>query len=299
MSPKLYSYLKITRLLIIVAGLIIGTDSCAQQLPPGGVTKLSRPEKKNEETITQKTKGDSKLSIITGLGLANYLGDLTEHNRIYSQSGFAFSAGASYAFATKFSAKLNFGIQQVKAADSKNTGAQYKARNLSFKSQVIDMTVALDYDLISIKKHGFSPYVSAGAGVMFFNPTAENASGKQKLRELGTEGQGLAGYPGLYNKATFAIPLGFGVKIAASKKVLLHLDFCYRITGTDYLDDVSTAGYPDKALLDAKNPIIATFTWRGNEVGGETYPNNLKSPRGNPSNKDGYYTTQLKLEFKL
>ncbi|MBK9486232.1 MAG: hypothetical protein IPO01_13830 [Chitinophagaceae bacterium] len=55
-------------------------------------------------------------------------------------------------------------------------------------------------------------------------------------------------------------------------RVTLSLDLNYRITSTDYLDDVSYKGYPNKTLLDVRNPATARFTWRGNEVGGETYP---------------------------
>ncbi len=285
----------IIRLIFVLLGLMIFGESYAQQVLPKGenpIIKKKAPDK--------KPGSSSGLSINAGLGVANYFGDLMQYNRLFSQSGFAFGVGVSYPLSNRFSTRLDIGAQQVKAADSKNKGSQYKARNLSFKSSVYDMSVSLDFNLINIDKHGFSPYVSAGVGAMIFNPTAEDISGnKQKLRELGTEGQGLAGYPGMYKKASFIVPLGLGVKIAAGNNVTLSLDFNYRITGTDYLDDVSTSGYPDKTLLDARNPLTARFTWRGNEVGGEAYPANLSLPRGNPANKDGYYTTRFKVAYSF
>ena len=274
--------------------LMMGLNSFAQQTLPEGQASVSIKKKK-------PVAGDdiySKFSISAGVGIANYFGDLMQYNRYFSQPGFSFSAGASYAFSNKFGARFNAGIQKVKAADSKNNGTQYKERNLSFSSNVFDLSLSLDYFLLNMKKHGFSPYLSAGIGAMFFNPYTKDIAGKkQYLRELGTEGQGLLGYPGMYSKTAVQIPLGFGVKIAAGKNTMLLFDFNYRFTGTDYLDDVSTNGYPPKALLDARNPLTSKFTWRGNEVGGGAYPANLKLPRGNPNNKDGYYTTQFKVAY--
>lgn len=276
--------MKIIKLFIIVSGLMISTNTYAQQTTPVKKDGLS-----------------SRFSISAGAGVANYLGDLIEHTRLYSQSSFAFSAGAAYAFTNHFSARVDIGVQQVKAADSKNTGAQYKARNLSFKSNVFDVSVSAEYNILNMNKtYPFTPYLSAGVGVMFFNPYANDLSGKkQYLRELGTEGQGLAGFPGIYSKTAVIFPIAFGFKYDVSNKLMLQVEFNYRITGTDYLDDVSFNGYPGKALLDARNPTTAMFTWRGNEVGGEPYPTNLKLPRGNPDNKDGYYTTQFKVAYKF
>ena len=285
--------MKVRNLFFVVLGLILTISTNAQQ-----TTLKNKPS----DQAHKKDGRSSKISILAGFGVANYFGDLLQYNRFFSQASYAFSAGASYAFANHFSARINIGIQEVKAADNKNRGTQYKERNLSFKSNVFDVSASAEYNLLNMKNYPFSPYISAGVGVMFFNPYTNDASGKkQYLRELGTEGQGLPAYPNrkIYSKNAVQIPLGFGFKYAAGKKIILQIDFNYRFTGTDYLDDVSINSYPDKALLDARNPATAKFTWRGNEVGGEAYPKNLALPRGNPDDKDGYYTTQLKVAFKL
>jgi outer membrane protein OmpA-like peptidoglycan-associated protein len=144
-------------------------------------------------------------------------------------------------------------------------------------------------------KHKFSPYLFASIGAFNFNPRAYYGSGgTHGLRELGTEGQGLAGYPGMYSTMAVEYPLGFGFKYAINKKIMLQFEFNYRGTGTDYLDDVSTY-YPDKALLDARNSQTSKFTYRGDGP----YPKNATLKRGDAGNKDGYYTTQLKVAYKL
>lgn len=264
--------------------------------------KTSNPRENINNEEPSKNKKRSNVSLLAGAGVANYFGDLVQYNRFFSQAGYAFSAGVSYTFTNHLGAVIEAGMQMVKAADRNNSGIQYKERNLSFKSTVYDLSGMVELSLLNMKKYPFTPYLQAGAGIMFFNPYANDASGKrQYLRELGTEGQGLAAYPSrkIYNKNAVIFPAGFGFKYAAGKKMILQLDFIYKFTRTDYLDDVSLDSYPDKALLDAKNPTTAKFTWRGNEVGGQAYPANLSLPRGNPHNKDGYYSTRFKIAFKL
>ena len=277
--------MKFIKLYLIASGLLLSFNSKAQKSP--------------ENPDAPDTY--SKFSIYAGVGVAAYHGDLMQNDlNMFKQGSYAFSAGASYAFLKKLSARFDIGIQQLKAADSKNSGAQYKARNLSFKSTVFDIALAAEYTILDLDRYKVTPYISAGVGVMFFNPYTNDATGrKQYLRELGTEGQGLAAYPDrkMYKKSAVVFPLGIGAKYPINDKIALKLDFNYRITGTDYLDDVSINSYPDKALLDARNPVTATFTWRGNEVGQGAYPKNLALPRGNPKDKDGFLTIQVKMVY--
>ena len=282
--------MKIIKLYTLIIGLVISFSAIAQNDAAKARAGVRSP---GEE-------GPSKLNVSVGVGTASYLGDLIQGNKLYSQPGFAFSGGISYAITNKLAARFDVGIQKVKAADKKNAGAQYKARNLSFKSTIFDFALSGEYTILDLENFPASPYISAGVGVMAFSPSAEDATGKKTLlRELGTEGQGLAGFPDYYSSAAVIFPLGIGVKYPINENIMLSLDFNYRITRTDYLDDVST-GYPDKALLDARNPVTATFTWRGNEVGAGSYPGkNNTLPRGNPKDNDAYYTTQLKLIFNL
>jgi len=266
---------------LIVLGLLFAFNSNAQNSP-------------------QSLNGaySSKYNVFVGVGTANYYGDLMKKSG-FSQSSYSFSAGMSYSFTSKLAAKLNIGMQKIQGSDSKPGGA-HPDRNLNFKSNVYDFSISGEYTILNLDKFMLSPYVSVGVGVMLFNPYTEDASGKRQfLAQLGTEGQGIAGYPAMYNNAALEFPLGIGVKYPINETLTLALDFNYRITRTDYLDDVSNNRYPDKALLDARNPETAKYTWRGNEVGGPAYPKNLLLPRGNPDDNDSFFTTQLKLIFKL
>jgi opacity protein-like surface antigen len=245
----------------------------------------------------------SKFSVHLGAGTAVYHGDLMESNaNMFNQLSYSFNAGASYAFIKKLRGRFDVGIQQLQAADRKNSGAQYKARNLSFKSTVVDLSISAEYSILDLDRYMVTPYISAGVGMMFFNPYTNDVAGnKQYLRELGTEGQGLAAYPDrkIYKKSAAQFPLGIGARYPISENLSLQFELNYHITTTDYLDDVSLNSYPDKTFLDARNPVTASFTWRGNEVGQGAYPKNLALPRGNPKDKDGYLTMQFKVAYNF
>jgi opacity protein-like surface antigen len=280
--------MKMMKLYFIASGLLIALCTNAQKSP---------------DNPNAASSGVSKWGIHAGIGIAAYHGDLMQSDaNMFKQASYSFSAGASYAFLKKLSGRLDIGIHKVQAADSKNSGEQYKARNLSFKSSIFDVSLSAEYSILDLDHYMVTPYISAGVGMMFFNPYTNDAAGnKQYLRELGTEGQGLAAYPDrkMYKKSTVEFPLGLGLKYPITENIKLQLEFNYRVTGTDYLDDVSINGYPDKTLLDARNPVTARFTWRGNEVGQGAYPKNLALPRGNPNDKDGFVTTQLKVAYNF
>lgn len=247
----------------------------------------------------QKSSGGqedySKFSISAGGGMSNYYGDLMDKTG-FSQPGFSFSTGLQYALTSKLAARLDIGMQRLEGSDSKSGGA-HPERNLSFKSNNFDFAIAAEYTILNLDKFPVSPYVSAGVGVVMFNPYAYsfNEYGvRQHLAPLGTEGQGLPGYTEKYSTTAAEFPLGAGVKYKVNNTMMLSLDFNYRITKTDYLDDVSSARYPSKALLDASNPITSAYTYRG----GGAYPTS-PTRRGNPDKNDAFLTTQLKLTFKL
>ena len=241
-------------------------------------------------------QGDySKFSVSAGAGIANYYGDLIKKSGFFAQPSYSFSAGVQYAVTPNFAARMDLGFQKLQGSDTKSGGA-YPGRNLRFESDVFDFAIAAEYTILNLDKFPISPYISAGVGVVVFNPYAENVLGnRQNLVKLGTEGQGLPGYPEKYSTSALEFPLGVGVKHRINKAVSLSLDFNYRITKTDYLDDVSSSQYPNKALLDARNPITANYTWQG----AGAYPTTSAATRGNPDNNDAFFTTQLKLTFKL
>jgi hypothetical protein len=248
----------------------------------------------------ERTGFFSKLKINAGAGISNYYGDLTENAHWFNQSSFAVSLGLHYPIINHINARFDVSYLKVQGDDAKNTKSMYTERNLNFRSFIWDASLAVEFDAVNFFKNRFGPYAFVGFGAFYFNPYSRDANGyKQFLQPLGTEGQGLDAYPDrkMYNRLQTMVPFGGGLKWKC-KKVMLALEFKYRKLHTDYLDDVSTDKYPDKALLDARNPRTAMFTWRS--PSGLPYPSSTsKLPRGNPKKNDTYYTTEIKVAFQL
>jgi len=153
-----------------------------------------------------------------------------------------------------------------------------------------------------------------------------------KLRPLGTEGQNF-GFVEAYSNFSFAIPVSIGVDVRLPGTNLnAGIEAGMRYTFTDYLDDVST-NYVDLEVLDANgtntlarimsdrssepnnfdgtsrdiaNGIDNLYSslsvvnlsdgyWRSGYLGGGT----TGAVRGNDTDNDLYFVTQLKLTYFL
>lgn len=85
-----------------------------------------------------------------------------------------------------------------------------------------------------------------GVGVFHFNPQGSltDAAGNKTwyyLHPLRLEGQGMPEYPASkpYKLTQMNIPFGGGLKFFMSDRINVSLEFLYRKTFTDYIDDVS------------------------------------------------------------
>jgi len=256
--------------------------------------------------ISPLAKSQSDLEINGAIGIASYYGDLVQSDHaFFTQPSYAISVGAAHYFSPHWSIRGDFSLLQVKAADSKNKRADLVARNLSFKSNVWDISVAGQYDVFDLTagEKTVTPYVFLGVGFFHYNPYTTDRNGNKVYLQLEkTEGQGLAAYPDRkpYKLTQLQLPFGLGVKYALNENIVLALELKYRYIDTDYLDDVSEA-YPEKAYLDARDPTTARLTWRADELpGGAPYPAKVGNlARGNPDNNDSYYTFQAKFTWRL
>ncbi|MEO5683410.1 MAG: hypothetical protein ABIQ88_12255 [Chitinophagaceae bacterium] len=213
-----------------------------------------------------------------------------------------------------FALRLGVLAGQVNASDEvlKNSDGIARnryLRNLHFRSNIIELTVMSELHPLALRSSEtnlplFSPYLAGGIGLFSFNPQARLNNTWVDLRPLHTEGQGFTEYPdrSLYKPTSWCIPLGAGIKYDAAGLVNIRFEICYRITGTDYLDDVSRQ-YIDPALfskyLSATGAGLASkLADRSAEIpGGQK--NNSNAIRGNPSNKDAFFSGLLKISLAL
>lgn len=235
-------------------------------------------------------------------GISNYNGDLTEKNLEFTTTGPMIGLLVKRDVNRWLTLRGGVTFGMVKADDQNNANAAYKARNLSFRSPILEGHVGVELNILDIDDKGFTPYVFAGVGVFGFNPMAKDTVGNWvDLQPLGTEGQGLPQYPergNLYSRVQVAIPVGVGFKYLLSDRFTLGLEVGFRPTFTDYLDDVSTTYVDYNTLLSERGQRSVDFAWRGGEVHGGTYPQD-GAPRGSAKRKDWYAFTGITFLYRL
>lgn len=237
-------------------------------------------------------------------GIANYNGDLQGKRLSFNNAGPAIGLGLSYNITGKLALRGIASYFKVSGSDASSEADKsgLNFRNLSFKSSVWEAQLALEYTFLDLEERSISPYLFAGVAAFHFNPYAKDAAGnKVYLRSLGTEGQGLPQYPDKkpYKNNQIAIPFGGGFKFALNSRTQLGIELGLRKLFTDYLDDVSGTYADSSILAAARGPQAAAFAYRGAEVNpGSLYPAE-GAVRGNPKNKDWYYTTGIKISYNL
>lgn len=182
-------------------------------------------------------------------------------------------------------------------------------RNLNFKSNITEANLLLElYPTVLFEEQPteqpgrLRPYGLLGIGLFHFNPMGSYVDPNTSqttwvyLQPLHTEGQGVVPGKTEYALTQINIPFGFGLKYYVSQKVNVGVEFLYRKTFTDYIDDVSTT-FVDPALL--ANPVAAAMSNKSPLFGvpGSNY--NPGDKRGDPSQTDAYFTLGLKLGIRL
>lgn len=234
-------------------------------------------------------------------GAVNYQGDLKPTSFTFNHSNPAFSLTIRKPLGTWLSLKAGAVIAKVEGADRYNRDYLQK-RNLSFYTDIREITAGLEINLLDITTKKFSPYLYGGVSIFHFNPWTNDAGGnKIYLQPLGTEGQGLAEYPKrkMYKLTQPALAFGIGARFAVSDNLNLGIEFNQRKSFTDYIDDVSTSYVNYDVLLNARGSKAVELAYRGDEIpGGTPYPHDGEQ-RGTPSEMDWYYYYGLTMEMKL
>ena len=152
-------------------------------------------------------------------------------------------------------------------------------------------------------KYNFTPYVTLGASMFYYDPYTSLDGQNYFLRPQGTEGQNLPEYKDrIYKNYAFAVPIGAGVKVWLSKGLTLSFEIVNRYTTTDYLDDVSTTYIgADKFSDQTPSPYPSPSSQlqdRSKELGGEAI--GIKGrQRGVSTTKDHFMLFQLGLSFRM
>ncbi|MBV7530597.1 DUF6089 family protein [Chitinophaga sp. sic0106] len=238
------------------------------------------------------------------LGISNYSGDLVEQKVDLKYTRPALGILVRKDFNRYFSLRgaITYGV--AAGADSTNANTALVARNLSFRSRIIEFALIGELNFLDIDEKGFTPYVFAGIAGFGFDPQAKDQSGNWvRLRRLGTEGQGLPQYPDRlpYDMFTVSVPFGVGFKAILSDRWTLGFELGLRPTITDYLDDVSKTYVDQNTLLAYRGQASVDMAYRGDEVSKltpGTYPVD-GSKRGSDKYKDWYGFTGFTITYRL
>ncbi len=261
--------------------------------------------------------------ILVGLGANNCLTDIGGLNRIgthysYADMKFVFtnfsaSLGYRYRLNKSFASRTEFSYLKLTGTDATTKEPFRHNRNLNFKTNVFEFATVIEFALSNIKKgnryhikktlfrrkKSMSSYyyLFAGIGGFYFNPQAQYGGNWYPLHSMSTEGEGLPGGPKQYSLIAISIPFGIGARYKLNTKWTIGIEYNFRKTFTDYLDDCSGKYYDNNKILLYKGPIAAHLAdpnlglIPGQSITGQE--------RGDPTNKDAYFNLQVKVGYTL
>jgi hypothetical protein len=274
---------------------------------------------------------DAKFEIGLNIGPMNFLGDLGG-NRGIGTLGLKdnnipltnIMGGLSVAYYPKewWGARLAFNIGQMQGDDriiKDNGGLELarKYRNNTFRSPLYEGYIGLELlptVYLSMRNGNgiprFRPYLVAGIGLFAFNPqglyTKDGNESWVDLKPLRLEGQGMS-ETGVseYDLWSYCIPMGIGIKYDITERLTFGIEIIHRVTGTDYIDDVSRK-FIDPALFDKyltpEQAEIAKYMSNPSSYfpGFPGYtPYRPGKKRGNPEWNDAYFSSTFRFTWKL
>jgi len=279
--------------------------------------------------IAQYVSGPSFTEVGVTIGPSNFLGELGGHlgkgTPFLKDNNFNLTklmVGIHLSYYAKdwlgFRIAINAGKLEGDDAVIKGKGGLEEARknrNLNFQSKLYEGFVAAEIfptvfmeDDASDVFHKIRPYGVIGVGAFHFNPQGLDLATGQwvDLKPLHLEGQGFPEYPDRKDFSLWQIniPMGAGIKYWLSENISVAAEVIHRKTFTDFIDGASTT-YIDPQLFYNHLPLAqAALAARmadksNNGAGGAPGYGQAGDKRGDPKQKDSYYSFGIKLGIRL
>lgn len=259
------------------------------------------------------------------LGGANYLGEMggkeqTRRDFVWDmklgQTRWAVGPFVRRKINRTLSVNAGLLYMRIQGADALSTNRERVGRNLNFRNDMFEFyvrpefTVFQDNDLGSRGRYrtDFRLFAYVGAAVFYHNPKGQiNRTGEfYALQPLRTE---LVDY----SKFGFAVPIGMAFHFTKQRRHRFGMDLGWRLTFTDYLDDVSTeyqnpelmpggvGGLADQ-LQDQSSYALALDPTLPSEYQYGYWPDDSDgrlNKRGDPTHNDNYLTLTLTYSYVL
>lgn len=265
--------------------------------------------------------------IYIGIGAANFLGDLggkDQTGKDYSYADTELSLtrpsatiGYRYRITKNLGWRTDINYMKLWGDDALTKDPFRNNRNLKFKTNIFELSTNVElvwyiskggnrYQIKNTRKSRYKSanhyiYCFMGIGIFYFNPKNEYNGKWYALQPLSTEGQGLPGGASKYKRVSVSIPLGAGYRFNLTKKLTLGLEYNFRKTFTDYIDDVHGTYYDNTVLNDLKGPVAATLADPSlGSIPGATNSNGdgTGAQRGDKQ-YDSYFSLEIKLGYMI
>ena len=259
-----------------------------------------------------------RFELIGGVGPSLFLGDLGGQDGPAQPSildaepltvRYGASIGMRYFLREFHSVRGMASYGRVKGSDALTNYPNRRYRNLNFKSAIYELAGLYEFHILRpdfihfagarttkvFSGARFGAYGFGGLALFAFNPKGEKDGEYYALAPLNTEGQGLENGPKDYKRISVSVPMGWGVYYLLNHNFKIGMEFGYRWSFTDYIDDASGYFY-DNAIIEESNGETAAY-FANPSVSLENVPDDhwykKDQPRGGSKSNDTYMFTQL------
>ena len=178
-------------------------------------------------------------------------------------------------------------------------------RNLNFTSSIHEVGCMAHVNLNhlvfpSFQKYNLTCQFLTGVSTFWFRPMTRFQDRWIDLHVTGTEGQFIPGFEqNKYHLQQFAIPWGFSATYLWNDSWGAGISFCHRFLFTDYLDDVSSVYIHEDEFIQSNNPLGAYLNNRMGENTDRSVDVETGQPRGDQSQRDGFYAFTFFIQYSL
>lgn len=237
-------------------------------------------------------------------GAMNYIGDLNDQSAL-GMPDLAYGFGLRSALDNRWAVRYEATLGSVHSDD------YLELRNLSFRSKIYEAAAIFEFSFwnfgVGATDKTWVFYLFGGLAAFYFDPEASytDADGAVqwvRLQPLHTEGQASTEYPNRkpYRLVQVSLPFGIGVKTRLNKTFSLNIDYGFRKTWTDYIDDVSTTYVGADVLMhNDTDPEMAVRMGDRSGEAVEGYVNAAGIKRGDDSLDDWYACLHISLGISL
>lgn len=214
-----------------------------------------------------------------------------------------------YRVSNLFAIKGSLNYIRLSGDDAQTPNPARRGRNLNFRNDMLELDAHLELYLFKVNDVGgtgrytsdFNLYAFGGVGAFYSNPQGELDGEWYSLQPLQTEGVS-------YSLINLSIPTGIGFYYTIQRKYRVGMEFSWRTTFTDYIDDVS-----DKYVVQT-DPITAALANKANQevitqIHAENPDLNNGTPqvttyypgkkRGDPTHNDSYATMTVNFSWAI